>query len=218
MKNDFNIKKQIEKALQSSPLLTQCAITVEVEDGKAVLSGHVDKYCNKELAKKIAKEVEGTKLISESLSILLNESVKISDGEIQAAIQEKFIKNFGNGHKDVKATVKDGYVMLDGRLPWKYQKELAVECIHCISGIKGIENNIVTPEVIESPVSEKDVLAAIYGDYSITSDIKVEIYGQRVILKGSVGNIDQKNLVTRLVRSVQNVSEVENFLIVDWKR
>lgn len=216
MKSDHNLKKQLEKAFEASSLLAGCTINAEVNQGETILTGYVDKYCYKDIAKKIAKEVEGTKQVIDSLTVLLNEGEKFSDEEIESVIIEKFRKNFGTAHKDVKATVKEGFVSLDGRLNWRYQKELAVECISCINGIKGISNNIFVPETIETSISEKDILAAIYGDYSITSDIKVEIFGHKVILKGSVENVNQKNLVTRLVRSVKGVNEVENFLSVDW--
>lgn len=212
MKSDLNLKKQIEKAFEASPLLVHCTINVEINQGVAILNGYVDKYCNKEIAKKIAKEVEGTKQAIDSLTVLLIK--KISDEEIESVIIEKFKKNFGAAHKDVKASVKEGYVWLDGRLNWKYQKELAVECISCIEGIKFIENNIFVPESTELQINEKDILAAIYGDHSIVSDIKVEIFGHKVILKGNVENVNQKNLVTRLVRSVEGVREVENFLTI----
>lgn len=215
MKGDLNIKKQIEQALEANPLFSLCRINAEVNDGNAVLYGSVDQYCKKEIAKKIAKDVEGTKLVTENLKILLNDNEKSSDNAILAAIQEKFLKNFGNAHTDVKVTVNDGYVWLDGHLNWKYQKDLAVECINGINGIKGIDNHIFVPEKAESPINEKDILAAIYGDYSITSEIKVEIFGRKVILEGSVDNANQKNLITRLVRNVPGVNEVENFITVN---
>jgi len=214
--SDLNIKKQIEKAFETSPLLAHCSLNAEVNLGEAILTGSVDKYFKKEIAKKIAKEVEGTRQVTDVLSVILSEDEKCSDEAIASTIAEKFIKNFGIAHKDVKATVKDGYVWLDGRLIWKYQKELAVECISCIDGIKGIDNNIFVPESLETPVCEKDILAVIYGDHSIRSDIKVEIFGHKVILKGTVEDINQKNLVTRLVRTVKGVSEVENFLSIEW--
>lgn len=212
--NDFNIKKQIEKALENS-LLIHCEINVKVENGEAILSGYVDRYNKKEVAKKIAHEVEGIRLVTESLIVELNDSDIRNDSEIETAIHEKFSKNFGYAHTDVHVSVRNGYVSLEGRLAWKYQKDLAVECISSINGIKDINNNIFIPETAESLVNEKDVLAAIYSDRSITSDIKVEIFRYKVIVKGSIKNRNQKNLVTRLVRSVAGVNEVENFLTID---
>jgi osmotically-inducible protein OsmY len=213
MKSDSNIKKQIEQALVNS-LLSECTITVEVINGTVNLSGYVDKYCKKEVAKKIAQEVEGIRLVIENLSVILNDNEKRSDTEIAAVIEQKFSKNFGFAHKDINVVVKDGYVWLEGRLHWKYQRNLAVECISFLDGIKGIDNNIFIPETVVFSVKEKDVLAAIYSDYSITNDIKVEIFGQKVILQGSIKNSNQKNLVTRLVRSVLGVREVENLLTI----
>lgn len=216
MKTDKNIQRQIEKAIESNTLLLGANIDVAVENGEARLTGHVDKFCKKELAKKIVKEVEGVVAVSEQMLVILSEEDTISDSDIETIIFEKFKKNFGNAYRDIKVIVKDGHVWLEGQLKWKYQKELAGECIGCVDGIKQIENNITVPESISPAINEKDVLAAIYGDHTITTDIKVEILGNRVILKGSVENVNQKNLVTRLVRTVPGVKDIENFLSVDW--
>jgi osmotically-inducible protein OsmY len=214
MKGDAIIKLHIEKALKSNFLLQEAKITVEVLNGNALLSGQVDKYHKKDMARKIAKEVQGVKRVDEEIAVILNTSDKCSDNEIELNIIERFIKNFSNSNKDIKIIIREGYVLLEGLVKWKYQKDLAKECIMDIKGITGIENNITTPEQPKSIINEKDVLAAIYGDPSISTDIKIEIIGQRVVLKGEVLNVDQKNLVTRLVRNVSDVREVENFLTV----
>lgn len=214
METDAIIKQQIEKAVESNVMLRGSKFIITVQDGNAVLTGHTDQYSKKEIAKKVAKEVQGVKTVTEQITIELNENEKCSDNDIQSNITEQFKKNFGNSHKDIKIIVNDGHVWLEGQLKWKYQKELAKDCILNILGIKQIENNISIPETLESAISEKDVFAAIYGDPSITTDIKIEIFGQRVILKGKVRNVEQKNLVTRLVRNVAGVKEIENFLTV----
>jgi osmotically-inducible protein OsmY len=216
MKSDLNIKLQIKKAIESNAQMDGATIEINVKNGEAYLSGYVNKFCKKGVVKKLAKEVEGVTKVNETIVVMLTDQDKVGDNELVATIAEKFIKNFGTAHTDIKVTVKDGYVWLDGQLKWKYQKDLAEECIACVDGVKWIENNIVVPESFVPGLNEKDILAAIYGDHSITSDIKVEILGQRVVIKGKVEDVNQKNLVTRLVRTVPGVTEIENFLSVDW--
>ena len=216
MNSDKNIQQQIEKAFEANQLLQGAKINVAVQNGEAILTGYADKFCKKEIARKTAKEVEGVTMIVEEILVVLDDADKMSDAEIEAEITKNFKKNFSTAHTEINITVRDGYVWLEGRLKWKYQKELAEECIGYVKGIKGIDNNIFIPATLEAAIDEKDVFAAIYGDPSILSDIKVEVTGHRIILKGSVESIDQKNLVTRLVRNVPGVKEIENFLVVDW--
>lgn len=215
MKGDTNIKQQIEKAIKSNTLLNRAEITVEVTDGNALLLGTVDRYPKKELARKIAKEVEGVKNSIEQIKVVIEKSEQCSDQEIKELIVERFIKNFGNSHSDITIIVDEGKVWLEGTLKWKYQKDLAQECILNIKGIRDIKNNISIPFIQKSAIDEKDILAAIYGDPSITTEIKIEIIGHRIVLKGKVHTIEQKNLVTRLVRNVPSVIEIENFLTID---
>lgn len=215
MQTDAIIKQQIEKTLESNKMLNGATIEVAVNNGQAVLTGYADRYYKKETARKIAKEVQGVKQVLEQIVIMLPDTEKYSDAEITSHIIDKFKKNFGNSHTDIKIIVKEGYVWLEGSLKWKYQKELAQECIQEVPGIKEIENDITIPEPQESVVKEKDVLAAIYGERSITTEIKIEIIGPRVLLKGKVFTTEQKNLVTRLVRNVSGVKEIENFLTIE---
>jgi osmotically-inducible protein OsmY len=217
MKTDLNIKLQIKKAIESNSSLDAAGIDIAVQNGDVSLSGQVDKFCKKEIVKKLAKDVEGVTAVTETIVVTLDEKDKVNDNELSTIIEGLFAKNFSNAHKDIKVIVKDGYVWLEGHLKWKYQKDLAQECIACIDGIKWIENNILIPDPTAPIIDEKDVLASIYGDYSITTDIKVEVLGNRVILKGTVESINKKNLVTRLVRAVPGVKEIENFLSVDWR-
>jgi osmotically-inducible protein OsmY len=215
MKGDAIIKLYIEKALKSNTMLAGTKINVGVVNGDALLTGYVDKYSKKEIARKIAKEVQGVKTVSEKIDVILNDSDKRSDHEIESDIIERFIKNFGNSYRDIKIIVENGKIWLEGLLKWKYQRDLAKECIADIKGIIRIENNVSIPEQPKSMINEKDVFAAIYGDHSITTDIKIEIIGNRIVLKGKVHNLEQKNLVTRLVRNVPGVQEIENFLTIE---
>lgn len=217
MSTDEKIQHQIAKALEASCLLRGAVITVTVSEGVATLTGYADKFSKKETARKIARQVEGVLKVTEELVIVLADIVKVTDLELKAMITEKFQKNFSSAHKEIYITVKEGHVWLDGRLKWNYQKNLAEECIGDLDGIKGINNNIIVPPTLELAIDEKHVFAAIYGDPTIISDIKLEVIGHRIILKGSIPNIDQKNLVTRLVRNVPGVKEIENFLVVDRK-
>ena len=216
MNHDINITGQILKSVNDDSHLCGTSIEVTVTNGHAVLSGHVDKFCKKHLAYKIAKDVAGVSSVKEEIQVELNPGDNISDNAILTAISETFKKNFGASWTDINVVVKDGYVWLDGVLKWKYQKDLAGDSIGCIDGIRWIENNITVPEALTASIDEKDILAAIYRDRSITTDIKVQVLGHRVILKGCVESFDQKNLVTRLVRNVNGVSEIENFLSIDW--
>ncbi|HNP33238.1 MAG TPA: BON domain-containing protein [Flavobacterium sp.] len=214
MKGDLVVKQQIQKALRSNYLLSDADITIDVVDGSVLLGGFVDKYNKKELAKKIAKEVQGVKNCIEKIAVTLDENDKRSDIEIESDIIRQFRKNFGNSHEEIKTIVSNGNVWIEGRVKWKYQKDLAKECIVDVTGIISIENNISLPEKQEPQIDEKNIFAAIYGNPTITTDIKIEIIGNRVVLKGVVLNVEQKNLVTSLVRNVPGVREIENFLII----
>jgi osmotically-inducible protein OsmY len=63
------------------------------------------------------------------------------DRAIKAAIRRQLKKNMDISFNDIQIAVRNGWVTLNGKQNWDYQKESAKHCIKQ-RGIKGIINNI----------------------------------------------------------------------------
>jgi osmotically-inducible protein OsmY len=87
----------------------------------------------------------------------------------------------------IQVTVKDGWLTLEGKVGWGYQKEAAEHAVRYLSGVRGITNNIE----IEPAVSAADVRTKIEKALRRSAEvdarrIKVEASGGAVTLSGSV--------------------------------
>ena len=210
MKSNESLQLKVASQLGKDPLLKDAEIVVDTYSREVIVKGAVNKFFKKALVCMVVREITGIKNITDCIAVVLSNPVPFSDIEIANAIFEKFNKNFGNSYTNIEVNVKNGAVILGGNLKWKYQKLLATECISYIEGIVSIQNNISTVAVPEPDISEKDILAAIYRDDSITSDITVNLHGRKVIISGNVKTAFRKKLVEKLVRDVPGVQEVDN--------
>jgi len=214
MKTNESLPLKVANQLKKDPLLKDAEIAVELYSHEVIVSGKVNKFFKKALACKIVSEITGIKSVIDRIEVQLINPDQFNDEIITKAIVEKFEKNFGNSYKNIEISIKNGHVTLEGTLKWKYQKMLATDCITYLEGIVSIQNNIAVGTVSEPIISEKDILAAIYKEKSIISDISVDVNGRKVIVAGNVPSTFQKNLIEKIVRSVPGVTEMESRLLL----
>jgi len=115
----------------------------------------------------------------------------------------------------IKVTVEKDHVSLSGEVDYYFQKERAVKAIHNIVGIKNISHNIIVkPPVTPTQVKEK-ILQEFKRNARINaSNIKVEIEGTEVTLKGKVRNFDEKEEAIRAAWSIPGITKVNDRLTI----
>jgi len=210
-----SLQLKVANQLKKNPLLMDTEIVVAICNREVMVSGKVNKFFKKELVCKLVKEVTGIKNVIETIEVVIPEESQFKDEAITAAIIEKFEINLGSSYKHIDVTVKAGRVVLEGIVKWQYQILLATECIAHIDGIIAIQNNITAGTVAQPLLSEKDILAAIYKEELITSDITVDLNGRKVILTGKVPSASQKELVEKIVSNLTGIEEVESKLQIE---
>ncbi len=214
MKSDEILNQKIVNQVKQDPLLRDAEIGVQVGDREITISGKVNKFFKKALICAIARKISGIKDIIDGMEVILNNQDQFNEIEITKNITEKLEKNLGNSFKNIEVIIKNGHVLLKGTLKWKYQKLLATECICYVDGIVSIQNDISIDSQSEISISEKDILAAIYKEELIKSDINVNLSGKNVTLAGHVPTTFQKKLVEKIVRELPGVNKIENLLQV----
>jgi osmotically-inducible protein OsmY len=214
MKGDETLNQKIVNQVKQDALLRDAAIVVEICDREITISGNVNKFFKKALICTIARKTTGIKNITDKIMVVLTTSEKFHDAEITNTIAEKLEKNLGSSFKNIAISVTNGQVILKGDLKWKYQKLLATDCISYTDGIVSIQNDITVVSQSEFSVSEKDILAAIYKEEIIQSDISVKLSSKKVTLVGIVPSTFQKKLIEKIVYDLPGVNEIENRLQV----
>jgi len=217
MKNNETLQKDVQDAIKWEPLLNAAEIGVTAKDGIITLSGKVDSYNKKSEAENAAKNVEGVTAVVEKIEIKFNDYGKKDDNEIASEVVNAFKWNWQIPNDKIKVKVEDGWITLEGGLEWNYQKEAAKLSASTLEGVRGISNNIIIKSETRDNVEKSDIESAIGRNSSIDNDgIVVNVSGNRVTLKGSVGSFYQKDAAERIAWNAPGVTTVDNELVIEY--
>lgn len=123
MKNNEKLQTDVENAIKWEPLLNAAEIGVTAKDGVVTLSGVVDNYSKKMQAENAAKKVIGVKAIVENIEVKFPNTWTKTNEEIANEVLTGLKNNWSVPNNMVTVKVEDGWVTLEGELPWNFQKK-----------------------------------------------------------------------------------------------
>lgn len=215
MKTNEELQKDVQKALKWEPLLHYCDINVTAADGVITLTGAVDAYLQKVEAENAAKNVEGVKAVVEKIVVKHDDHSQKSDSEIASQVLKWIEDSWSIPDDKIKVKVEDGWVTLEGEVPWNYQREAAMNSINYLIGIKGVTNNIKIKSEKHDAFEKKKIEKAMARNWTLNSEnIKVKVKGTNVILSGKVSSLFQKEEAARLAWKTPGIWSVDNKLTV----
>lgn len=218
MKNNSELQTDVQNAIKWEPLLNAAEIGVTVKDGVVSLTGVVDSYAKKLEAENAAKKVIGVKALVEKIEVKFHGSWSKTNLEIANEVLTALKSNWSVPKDKVTVKVEDGWVTLDGELPWNYQKEAASSAVNYLMGVKGVTNNIKIKAESHDTIEKRDVENAIHRSWSVDdSDINVSVSDTTVTLTGTVDSWYQKEEAGRIAWKTSGIWHVKNELVVDYE-
>ena len=217
MKTNQELQTDVQNAIRWEPLLHAAEIGVTAKDGVVSLSGVVDSYAKKMEAENAAKKVIGVKALVEKIEVHFPSAWTKTNAEIANEALTALNSNWSVLKDKVTVKVENGWVTLEGELPWNYQKEAAKSAVHYLTGVKGVTNNIKIKSESHDAIEQKDVEHAIGRSWSVDdSDIHVAVSGTTVTLSGTVDSWYQKDEAGRIAWNTPGIWHVKNELVVDY--
>lgn len=217
MKTNTDLQQDVQNAIKWEPLLGGAEIGVTAKDGIVSLTGTVDSYAKKLEAEMAAKKVIGVKALVEKIEVKFPSSWNKTNEEIAKEVLSGLQSNWSVPNDKVTVKVEDGWVTLEGELPWNYQREAAKNAVRFLSGVKGVTNNIKIKSEIHDAIEKKDVEAAIALSLSMDdSDVNVSVSDTTVALTGTVNSWCQKEEAGRIAWNTPGIWHVKNELVVDY--
>ncbi|WAC39391.1 BON domain-containing protein [Pedobacter sp. SL55] len=217
MKSNESLQKEVQDAIKWEPLLEAAEIGVTVKDGIVTLTGTVDSYIKKTEAEDAAKRVAGVKAIVENIVVKYGDFGVKNDNDIAKEVLNAFKWNWQVPNDKITIKVEKGWVNLDGKVNWNYQKDAAKTAIKNLLGVNGVINNIKVSSDVKDAVEKGAIERAIARNWSINDqDIQVKVSGNRVTLTGTVGSIFQKDEATRIAWNAPGVWFVDNNLEIEY--
>jgi len=217
MKNNQELQEDVQNAIKWEPLLNAAEIGVTAKDGVVSLTGVVDSYAKKVEAENAAKKVIGVKALVEKIEVIFPNSWKKTNVDIAKEVLAALNSNWSVPKDKVTVKVEDGWVTLEGELPWNYQKEAAKNAVNYLMGVKGVTNSIKIKSETHDVIEKENIENAIARSWSVDdSDIKVSVSGTTVTLTGNVTSWYQKEEAGRIAWNTPGVWHVKNELVVDY--
>ena len=217
MKTNSELQKDVQDALKWEPLLDAAEIGVTAKDGVVSLTGIVDSYSKKTEAESAAKRVSGVKALVENIEVKFPNSWKKTDVEIANEVLAALKADWSVPDDKVAVKVEDGWVTLDGELPWNYQREAAKNAVKHLTGVKGVFNNIKIKSELHNKIEQKAVKNALRRSAIDDSDIEVSVSGTTVTLTGVVNSWYAKEEAERIAWKTPGIWHVKNELTVDYE-
>lgn len=217
MKTDTQIQGDVIAELKWEPLLNASEIGVSVKNGVVTLSGKVDSYFKKVAADKAAKRVSGVKIVAEDIQVGLSPEYRKSDTDIAEAVIQALKWNAAVQAEKIKIRVEDGVVRLEGEVEWPYQRNSAVEAIEKLKGVKSVINMITLLQKASAEDIGRKITAAFARNAAVDSGkVKVEVFGNKAILTGTVCSFAEKEEAERAAWAAKGVNTVENRLEIAY--
>jgi osmotically-inducible protein OsmY len=213
-RSDEAIREDVLLELKWDPKIKSTDIGVAVKNGVVTLAGFVSTFWELDAAEKAAKRVYGVRAVANDLEVKL--FWQRTDPEIGRDAIRALESHVSIPSDQIKVTVKNGKVTLEGMVDWEYQKELAQSAVKKLRGVAGVVNKIqVKPRVSPSDVQEKIEEALRRSAELDARRIKVEVNGTEVILEGTVRSWAEREEAERAAWSAPGTTNVKNHITVN---
>ncbi len=213
---DTGLQRAVLAELVWEPSVDASHIGVSVKNGVVTLSGHVESYLEKLQAERAAKRVPGVRGVANELEIKLPDSNKRSDEDIALAAVNALKWNLFVPADQIKITVRQGWITLEGEVKWQFQRNAAEKAVRRLKGVMGVNNYIrIQPRITPIEVQNRITDAFTRSAELDARGIKVEADGDKVILVGRVRSLAEREEAERIAWSAPGVSQVENLIVVE---
>jgi osmotically-inducible protein OsmY len=214
MKTDDEIKRDVEAELRWSPQINETDIAVKVTGGELTLSGFTGSYYEKYQAEVVARRIKGVAALANDIQVRLAAGGP-SDPEIARAALTALKFALPLDWEQIKPTVTQGRVSLEGEVEWHFQREAAENAVRHLDGVISVLNSVrikprVAPEQIQDRIEDAFRRIAAVDAKHIT----VEAIGSEVTLRGEVRSWAERDQAQQTAWSAPGVSAVENAITV----
>lgn len=221
-RTDAQTQSDVEAALLDDPATEAYEINATVRNGEVTLTGTVDSYQERELAKTVAKGVNGVTAIDDQIEI--DYKFNRADDEIETEVQQSLRWNTHVDNNMINVSVDDGEVTLTGTVGSAAEKRMA-EADAWVTGVKGVNAEKLSVEkwardnklrgdkyVVKSEEDLRDAVKdALFYDPRVASfNVDVTATGSVVTLRGEVDNLKAKRSAEQNARNTVGVSDVKN--------
>lgn len=218
MKTDLQLQRDVLDELKFEPSIREAEIGVTAKGGVVTLTGLVDSYAEKISAERTAERISGVKVVADEIKVKLPGSYQRSDTDIAHTVVNALRWDIQVPDDRIKAAVEDGWIDLQGKVEWQYQKWAAEGAVRNLTGVKGVTNLItVKPKKVSTYEVGQKIKDSLRRHAERDADrITVEAKDGRVTLQGTVSSFAERQDAERAAWQAPGVTNVEDMIAVSY--
>lgn len=215
MRSDLELLTAVTEELKYEPSLDEKEIGTAVANGIVTLTGKVPTCAQKFVAERAVERVAGVRAVTDELMVKLPPKFRRSDADIALAVVNTLKWDTEVPDEKVEAKVLNGWVTLQGRVEWYFQKAAAERTVRFLAGVKGVTNRIDVAPAVSAPDVKQRIEDAIKRSAELDSkSVAVEAQGGEVTLRGTVRSWIEREEVERAAWSATGVTAVDDRIVV----
>ena len=209
---DKQLREAVLRQLEWEPEIVSQDISVNAKESAVTLTGFVHSYSEKVAAEKAAKSVYGVKAVANDIEV---KPMTRTDPEIARDILETMKLGLRVPDERLKAGIQNGFVTLEGKVDWHYQREAAESCARKVNGVRGVTNKIEVKPTISTTEVKTKIEDALRRSAEVDARrITVSAQDGAVTLNGNVRSWFEKEQAERAAWAAPGVSRVIDHISV----
>jgi osmotically-inducible protein OsmY len=216
MRQDDDVKQDVEAELLGDPSFDAADIAVNVKDGVVSLTGFVRFYRHRNAAVAAAKRVAGVAGVVDDIEVRLPLLHQRPDPLIARDAVQAFRRDLPETADTIQAIVHNGWVTLEGEVEWNYQREEAKRAVDRLRGVIGV-SNLIRLKQVAAPADIRDAIAEAFRRNAMidASRIRIEVNDREVALSGTVQSWAEREEAERAAWTTPGVTKVDNRIVVE---
>lgn len=217
-KTDGQIHQDVIAELKWDTRVKETDIGVEVDAGVVTLTGTVDSWAARMAAREAAHRVAGVLDVADDVKVKLPGSYERNDTEIAQAVRQALEWDVLLPDKQIRTTVTNGVVTLEGTVEHWSQHDDAARCIRNLAGVREVHNLLEVrpsgPRV--SPQAVRDAIQQALERHAehASKHVMIAVDGGKVTLSGTVPSWTDRQAIEGAARGTPGVGKVDDRLTI----
>ncbi|HET6898434.1 MAG TPA: BON domain-containing protein [Vicinamibacteria bacterium] len=137
-KTDSEIQQDVLRELEQDTRVEETDVGVEVDDGIVTLTGTVTSWGKRHAAAQAAHRVHGVLDVANNIVVKLPGTPGRTDTELAHAVRNALAWDVFVPDAQIRSTVSDGVVTLDGEVDTRAQAEDAERAVRNLAGVRAL--------------------------------------------------------------------------------